>query len=212
MIEEHTSELSGVSAVAFSGLAVECARTHGCETLLRGVRTVADFESEYQMALTNRMLAPDVETVIMAPSVEYSFLSSRLIKEVLGNGGGLPDLLPDSIADRVRRRAHGFPIERDDLAPVELVPARHHVVPAVDGGDQVVGPIRERLQELGGRQPDFALATSGGRRGLGPADETWRPGPRPEKLPPRLTEAEAAAHAEFVENLGEDALWKRFEA
>ena len=65
------------------------------------------------------------------------------------------------------------------------------------------------LELIGGRQPDFALGAGSSQRGLGPSDGAWRAPPRPKKLPPRLTDEEAAAHSAFVEQLGEDALWRK---
>lgn len=68
------------------------------------------------------------------------------------------------------------------------------------------------LELMGGRQPDFGLASSGGGRNAGPVDTAWRARPRPTPLPSRLTEAEAAAHAAFVAGMGEAAIWKRYES
>lgn len=81
----------------FAGLVVEHARARGIPVLLRGVRTVSDFEYEYQMAMTNRELAPDVDTAFIMPSAEYAYLSSRLIKEVYAAGGELRRFLPERV-------------------------------------------------------------------------------------------------------------------
>ena len=72
-----------LDVVAFDGLVVEFARSCGADVLLRGIRSLTDFESEFQMALTNTSLDPGVETVFLAPSEQYAFLSSRLVKEVV---------------------------------------------------------------------------------------------------------------------------------
>lgn len=86
-----------VEVESFRGLVVEHARRRGIGVLLRGVRTVSDFEYEYQMAMTNRELAQDVDTVFIMPSEKYAYLSSRLIKEVYAGGGELRRFLPDRV-------------------------------------------------------------------------------------------------------------------
>lgn len=88
----------------FRGLVVEHARRRGIGVLLRGVRTVSDFEYEYQMAMTNRELAQDVDTVFIMPSEKYAYLSSRLIKEVYAGGGELRRFLPDRVHEALARR------------------------------------------------------------------------------------------------------------
>ena len=103
-LHAHTSALANVSVVSFSGLVVDYARQNGVHLLLRGLRTVSDFEYEYQMALTNRALAPDIDTVFVMPSQEYAFLSSSLIKEVLRNGGDAGRWLPKDVAAAVAAR------------------------------------------------------------------------------------------------------------
>ncbi len=72
--------------------------------MLRGVRTVSDFEYEYQMALTNRHLAPGIETVFVMPSVQYSYVSSSLIREIVRNGGDVSSFLPAPVERRLRER------------------------------------------------------------------------------------------------------------
>ena len=103
MIREQTAGMP-VEVEYFRGLVVEHARRRGIPILLRGVRTVSDFEYEYQMAMTNRQLEADVETVFMMPSERYSYLSSRLIKEVYAAGGELRRFLPDAVHDRLVAR------------------------------------------------------------------------------------------------------------
>ena len=88
----------------FRGLVVEHAREKGIGILLRGVRTVSDFEYEYQMAMTNRVLEHRVETVFMMPSEEYAYLSSRLIKEVYAAGGELRRFLPPRVHEALVER------------------------------------------------------------------------------------------------------------
>jgi len=103
MIREQVAGMP-VEVEYFQGLVVEHARRRGIRILLRGVRTVSDFEYEYQMAMTNRQLESDVETVFMMPSESYSYLSSRLIKEVYAAGGQLRRFLPDAVHEALVER------------------------------------------------------------------------------------------------------------
>jgi pantetheine-phosphate adenylyltransferase len=102
--EVRRRRLKGVKVTSFSGLVVEYARSHGMEVLLRGVRTAGDFESEYQMALTNRALAEAVETVFVMPSEQYAYLSSTLIREVVSNGGDVSRWVSPAVERALRRR------------------------------------------------------------------------------------------------------------
>ena len=93
-----------VSVTSFTGLVVDFCRQQGIGAILRGVRTVSDFEYEYQMALTNRHLQPRIETVFVMPSVEYSFVSSSLIKEIVKSGGDVGHFVPPQVERRLRER------------------------------------------------------------------------------------------------------------
>ena len=104
LIRANAAGLANVEVVTFSGLVVDYARDHGIDVLLRGLRTVSDFEYEYQMALTNRALEPSIDTAFVMPSQEYAFLSSSLIKEVMSNGGDASRWLPDDVAVAVRSK------------------------------------------------------------------------------------------------------------
>jgi pantetheine-phosphate adenylyltransferase len=88
---------------SFSGLLVDFMDDVGARIVVRGLRAVTDFEYEFQMALMNRRLNPRVETVFMAPKEEYSYLSSRLVKEVFSLGGDLTGLVPAAVLARLRR-------------------------------------------------------------------------------------------------------------
>jgi pantetheine-phosphate adenylyltransferase len=90
--------------VTFEGLVVDYCQAHGHSVILRGLRTVADLEYEYSMALTNRQLAPAVETVFLMPSLAHSFTSSTLIKEVLKNRGDVSAFLPQIVIDRLAEK------------------------------------------------------------------------------------------------------------
>jgi pantetheine-phosphate adenylyltransferase len=107
MLRKHTKGHGNVEVVSFSGLVVDYAKANGLGVLLRGVRTTSDFEFEYQMALTNRSLAPGVETVFMMPSAEYAFLSSTLIKEVVGSGGDASRWVPKDVERALAKRLRG---------------------------------------------------------------------------------------------------------
>lgn len=102
--EQIADRLDNVEVVSFEGLIVEFARQRGIPCLLRGLRTISDFEYEMQMALTNRDLADEVETVFVMPSLRYSYLSARLIRETVQLGADMSHLIPASIQDRLRQR------------------------------------------------------------------------------------------------------------
>jgi len=98
---------------SFSGLLVDFMESLGARTVIRGLRAVSDFEYEFQMALMNRRLNPRVETVFMMPKEDYSYLSSRLVKEVYRLGGDLTGLVPAAVLARLDRY----------LRPTRQVPA-----------------------------------------------------------------------------------------
>ena len=98
-----------LSVTTFRGLVVDFCRAQGIGAILRGVRTVSDFEYEYQMALTNRHLAPGIETVFVMPSVQFSYVSSSLIREVVRNGGDVGSFLPPPVERRLRERLRPNP-------------------------------------------------------------------------------------------------------
>jgi pantetheine-phosphate adenylyltransferase len=93
-----------VTVTTFTGLVVDFCRQQGIGAILRGVRTVSDFEYEYQMALTNRHLAPGIESVFVMPSVQYSYVSSSLIREIVRNGGDVSSFLPPPVERALRER------------------------------------------------------------------------------------------------------------
>ncbi len=98
MIEGALPDEKGLAVRSFEGLVVDLARDVGATVLLRGLRSISDFESEFRMALTNAALSNDVETVFLAPSESYAFLSSRLVKEVVAAGGSLDRFLTPEVA------------------------------------------------------------------------------------------------------------------
>ena len=94
----------GVRVESFSGLLVDFMDRVGARAVVRGLRAVSDFEYEFQMALMNRRLNPRVETVFMMPKEDYTYLSSRLVKEVFALGGNLTGLVPEPVLARLRQR------------------------------------------------------------------------------------------------------------
>jgi pantetheine-phosphate adenylyltransferase len=104
MVEEEARDLENVRVERFSGLVVELARRVGAEVLLRGVRTLQDWEYELRMAHANRSLAPGVETLFLAPAAEWSFLSSSLTREVASLGGDVSPFVPPAVAEALRAR------------------------------------------------------------------------------------------------------------
>ena len=91
----------GCRVEAFTGLLVDFVKEIGAQTIVRGLRAMSDFESEFQMALMNRRLSPGTETVFLTPKEEYSFYSSRLIKEVQVLGGDLTGLVPPAVLEHM---------------------------------------------------------------------------------------------------------------
>ena len=104
MLKEVTGTLANVSIATFEGLMVEFARKQGASAVLRGIRAISDYEYEFQMALMNRRLAPEIETVFLQPAGRYSFVSSRMLKEVFSFGGDVTGLVPPNVLKRLRGR------------------------------------------------------------------------------------------------------------
>ena len=102
--ETFADRATNVEADAFSGLLVDYAKKKGAIAIVRGIRAISDFEYEFQMALMNRRLAPSIETVFMMPAEEYSYVSSHLIKEVVGLGGSVTGLVPPGVERRLPDR------------------------------------------------------------------------------------------------------------
>jgi pantetheine-phosphate adenylyltransferase len=104
MLRDVLADVPGVEIDTFDGLLVEYARRRGATAIVRGLRAVSDFEYEYQMALMNRRLNDDVETVFMMPAEQYSYISSRLVKEVFMLGGSIGGLVPPLVEGRLREK------------------------------------------------------------------------------------------------------------
>lgn len=104
MLKQCTSHLDNVRVETFQGLLVEYAEEHKAHAVLRGIRAVSDYEYELQMALMNRKLDPRLETIFMMPAEAYSYLSSRLVREIAQLGGSVHGLVPDMVEERLRRK------------------------------------------------------------------------------------------------------------
>ena len=103
---EVFSKYPNVEVDTFDGLLVEYARRKRASVIVRGLRAISDFEYEMQMALMNRHLNPDVETVFMMPAETYTYVSSRLVKEVVALGGSVTNLVPSLVESRLREKRH----------------------------------------------------------------------------------------------------------
>jgi len=113
-VEERTEMLNevircfpNVEVGSFDGLLVDYTAQCGASVILRGIRAVSDYEYELQMALMNRRLKPEIETVFLMAGEAHSFISSRLVKEVIGLGGNIAGLVPPSVEGRLRKRVLG---------------------------------------------------------------------------------------------------------
>jgi pantetheine-phosphate adenylyltransferase len=104
MIREVFREYTNVEAESFDGLLVEYARRRRASAIIRGIRAVSDYEYEFQMALMNRHLEPMLETVFMMPAEQYTYLSSRLTKEVFSLGGNVSGLVPAVVEDWMKKK------------------------------------------------------------------------------------------------------------
>lgn len=104
MLREVTRPWPNVAVDIFDGLLVQYARQKKAQVILRGIRAISDYEYELQMALMNRKLAPEIETVFMMPAETYSYLSSRLVKEIFRLGGSVGELVPPIVLERLREK------------------------------------------------------------------------------------------------------------
>jgi pantetheine-phosphate adenylyltransferase len=111
LIARSTKDIAGLEIHSFNGLLVDFMRGVNADVVVRGIRAVSDYEYELQMALMNRELHPDVETIFMLPAVEYTYVSSRLVKEVFRLGGDIARLVPAPVLDSLASRL-GAPAKR----------------------------------------------------------------------------------------------------
>ena len=104
MLREATLSFGNVSVATFDGLLVDFARQQGAKAVLRGIRAISDYEYEFQMAMMNRKLDPDIETLFMMPAEKYTYVSSRLIKGVFQLGGDVSALVPPNVVERLKAK------------------------------------------------------------------------------------------------------------
>jgi pantetheine-phosphate adenylyltransferase len=104
MLRESVAPLHGVEVDTFQGLLADYAMAKGARVILRGIRAISDYEYELQMALMNRRLQPDLETIFLPASETFSFISSRLVKEVVSLGGNISGLVPSLVEEKLKRR------------------------------------------------------------------------------------------------------------
>jgi len=105
MLREVTRQWDNVEVDVFEGLLVEYARQRKAQVILRGIRAISDYEYELQMALMNRKLEPHIETVFMMPAEAYSYLSSRLVREISQLGGMIHGLVPQIVEERLKSKS-----------------------------------------------------------------------------------------------------------
>ena len=110
MLKNVVSDIPNVKVMGFGGLLVDFARQNDVKVIVRGLRAVSDFEYELQIAQSNRKVAPDIDTVFLATSIEYSYLSSSVVKEYASFGVDVHDFIPEEIRDTLRDR---YSIDRD---------------------------------------------------------------------------------------------------
>jgi len=104
MLKKATADLKGVIIDNFDGLVVDYVRRKRSKVLIRGLRMISDFEYEFQMALTNRKLSPDIETIFLMPQESYSYLSSKLLKEAASLGADLSSFVPDFVEKALKKK------------------------------------------------------------------------------------------------------------
>ena len=104
MIRSVTEDIPNVEVDTFEGLLVDFAKANGANVIIKGLRTVADFEYEFQMALLNKALNPEYETMFLMTDTKYSYISSSMVKELAGFHGNLTGLVPNGIIDKIREK------------------------------------------------------------------------------------------------------------
>ena len=107
MITEAVRVFPNVSVDTFDGLLVDYARQQNAKAVLRGIRAISDYEYEFQMAMMNRKLDPELETLFMMPAEKYTYVSSRLIKGVFKLGGDVSELVPPMVVERLKAKGPG---------------------------------------------------------------------------------------------------------
>jgi pantetheine-phosphate adenylyltransferase len=104
MIRDAVGDRDDIQVTSFTGLLADFVKKTGAKTVIKGLRAMSDFEYEFQMALLNKNLEPDMETLFMMTSVNYSYLSSSAVKEIARNGGSIDGLVPECIRERIIKK------------------------------------------------------------------------------------------------------------
>ncbi len=104
LIQQVTGKASNIEVMPFAGLLVNFAKSHGACALVRGLRAISDFEFEFQLALMNRKLEPNLETMFLMPREEFTYISSRLVKEIGRLGGNIDPFAPPNVVEALRAR------------------------------------------------------------------------------------------------------------
>lgn len=118
MTRQALKHLSSVSVESYDCLTVDFARQERAQVVVRGLRVLSDFEWEFQLALTNRKLAPDIDTVCLMTSQEYSFLSSSVVKEVAMAGGCIDNMVPTHVVSALKRKFEGLGEKESDKVQI----------------------------------------------------------------------------------------------
>lgn len=104
LLRRATLGLSNVEVDSYGGLLAEYARTRGATVIVKGLRAMSDFEYEFQMALTNKKLNPEFETLFLPTSIEHMFLSSSMVKQIAGFGGDISHFVPECLLEKINQR------------------------------------------------------------------------------------------------------------
>ena len=107
LIKRTTKDMKNVKVVSFTGLLVDCAREYDAKFIVKGLRAVTDFEYEYQMALINKQLAPEIETFFLMTNLKYAYLSSSIVKEVARYNGDITSMVPHEIIIDIHNKIGG---------------------------------------------------------------------------------------------------------
>lgn len=121
MMAQALRDISNIRVESYSGLTVDFARKVGAKVIVRGLRVVSDFEWEFQMALMNRKLAPEIDFVCLMTNLKYSYLSSTIVKEVARLGGDVSDLVPPHVVQALKARFGDGGVAAQAVVPVHLL-------------------------------------------------------------------------------------------